>query len=142
MESMIEIIIGSNDIDLMNHVNNQVYIKYLELGRSDFYLRAGYPFEKFVEEGIGRTIVDLKIKYYKEAVLGQRLLLYTFPLEIGRSSIKFKQEIYNEENEKISDAEVTSVIIDLQKRRSTEVPKQMLIFIKDMIEKRISKVKA
>lgn len=136
MGSIIEIVVGSTDIDLMNHVNNQQYVKYLELGRSDFYSRAGFSFDKFLEKGIGRTIVNLNIQYYKEVTLGQKLYVHTSPKEYGRSSIKFKQVIYNGDNEIVSDAEVTAVIVDIEKRKSTEIPLKMLTYIKEMVNER------
>lgn len=133
MGSTIEIIVGSTDIDLMNHVNNQQYVKYLELGRNDFYSNVGFTFDKFLERGIGRTIVNLNIQYYKEVTIGEKLYVHTHPKEYGRSSIKFKQVIYNCDNEIVSDAEVTAVFIDIKKRKSTEIPLEMLTYIKEML---------
>jgi thioesterase-3 len=136
MDSKIEIIVGTTDIDPMNHVNNQKYIEYIELGRNDFYTKASFPFDKFLERGIGRTIVNLKIEYYKEATLGQKLYVYTFPIDYGKSSIKFKHEIYNSEHEMISDAEVVAVIVDYKKRKSTNIPDEMLTYIISSMRKK------
>jgi thioesterase III len=126
MRSIIEIIVGSTDIDWMNHVNNKKYIEYLERGRTDFYSKTGFSRDKFLEKGLGRTIVSLKVQYNMEVSLGEKLYIHTFPMGYGRSSIKFKQEIYNCDNKKVSEAEVVSVVVDVNKRKSTNIPKEML----------------
>lgn len=130
MKSIVDIHVGTSDIDIMNHVNNTVIVKYLEYGRTDFYQKAGFSINDFLNREIGRTIVNLKINYHKEILVGENLLVHTYPIDYGRSSIRFRQEVHNSKDEKICDAVVTAVIFDLRERRSIPIPEELLRHIK------------
>lgn len=125
MKTSIRIEVRPTEIDVMGHVNNAKYLEYMEWSREDWYNRMQLPFDVFTEMGVGTVTVNININYRKEATLGQKLIISTEPLRKGRTSYVLKHEIYNEKGEFVADAEVTSVTIDLKKRKSVELPEQL-----------------
>ncbi|TCS95949.1 acyl-CoA thioesterase [Hazenella coriacea] len=125
MKTSITIEVRPTEIDVMGHVNNAKYLEYMEWSREDWYNRSELPFDTFTEMGVGTVTVNININYRKEATLGQKLTVSTEPIRKGRSSFVLKHEIYNEQSERVADAEVTSVTIDLHKRKSVPLPEQL-----------------
>jgi thioesterase-3 len=122
VKTSIQIEVRPTEIDVMGHVNNAKYLEYMEWSREDWYNKAGLPFDVFTEMGIGTVTVNININYRKEAKLGQKLTVFTEPIRKGRTSFVLKHEIYNEQNELVADAEVTSCTIDLKARKSVPLP--------------------
>jgi thioesterase-3 len=122
MKVCLAIEVRSTEIDVMGHVNNAKYLEYLEWGREEWYNQAALPFDAFTQMGVGTVTVSIHIQYRKEATQGERLTIQTKPLRCGKSSFVFFQEIKNETGEVVADAEVTSVTINLENRKSTPLP--------------------
>lgn len=122
METFIQIEVRPTEIDVMGHVNNAKYLEYMEWSREDWYNRSGLPFDVFTERNIGTVTVNININYRKEARLGEKLTIFTRPVKKGRSSYVLEHIISNQQGERVADALVTSVTIDLEKRKSVPLP--------------------
>lgn len=120
-EYLTEIIVESEDIDLLNHVNNIAYIKFFEIARFNWYRKNGIHLKELMKCGKAFVVRNLDVSYHDEARLGDRLKIKTIPYKLGNSSFTFKQYIYNEQNKLITEAKVVSVMIDLEKRKSIPV---------------------
>ncbi|SMO73071.1 acyl-CoA thioesterase [Melghirimyces algeriensis] len=125
METFIEIEVRPTEIDVMGHVNNAKYLEYMEWGREDWYNKAELPFDRLTEMNIGTVTVNININYRKEARLGEHLTIYTQPVKKGRTSYTLKHVIVNEAGERVADAEVISVTIDLETRKSVPIPAEL-----------------
>lgn len=125
MKTEITIEVRCTEIDVMGHVNNAKYLEYMEWSREEWYNRNKLDFDTFKEMGLGTVTVNTNINYRKEAKQGDMLTISTSPMRRGRSSYVLKHEIYNQRGELVSDAEVTSVAIDLETRKSVPVPETL-----------------
>ncbi|NEW07989.1 acyl-CoA thioesterase [Paenibacillus sp. SYP-B3998] len=125
MESTLEIIVRSTEIDINGHVNNAKYLEYLEWGREEWYERSELPYDAFSHMGIQTVTVNININYKKECKQGDRLTITCRPEKMGRSSFVLKQEIINERGDLCADALVTSVTMDSHTRKSREMPEQL-----------------
>ncbi|CEH29954.1 thioesterase [Aneurinibacillus migulanus] len=125
MEASLEIIVRSTEIDVNGHVNNAKYLEYLEWGREEWYEQANLPYDTFLELGIQTVTVNITINYRKECVQNDQLIITTKPERLGRTSYTLKQEIYNQRNELVADALVTSVTMDSSTRTSRPVPAEL-----------------
>lgn len=81
-----EVQVRYNDIDVLGHVNNAIYLQYLEQGRLDI-------FEDFSRaKGIGRhemgitVVARIEIDYLHEIKYGQRVIVQTLVERIGQTS--------------------------------------------------------
>ena len=125
MEVTLDIIVRSTEIDVNGHVNNAKYLEYLEWGREEWYERADLHYDAFTEMGIQTVTVNININYRKECRQGDQLTIKTSPERMGRTSYVLKQEIWNQRGELCADALVTSVTMDMESRKSREVPEKL-----------------
>ena len=116
------IVVKEKDIDGLNHVNNSVYLNYLEHAREKWYIeKAGYSYDDFHQANLGTMVLKMEILFKKEAVLHDKLRVITIPEKLGNTSYIFEQKILNEEDEEICSATITKVLTDFTTRKSVKV---------------------
>lgn len=71
----IEVVPAFYDIDPMEIVWHGHYVKYLELARSALLAKFDYDYPRMRDSGYGWPIVDMRLKYVRPAVFGQKLLV-------------------------------------------------------------------
>lgn len=125
MESSLDIVVRSTEIDEVGHVNNAKYLEYLEWGREDWYALTGFAAERLAEQNIATVVVNININYRREAKKGERLTIVTRPVRKGHTSFVVRQKIYNREGDCVVDADVTIVMFDLYERQSTPIPESL-----------------
>lgn len=128
MEITGEFIVEAEDIDLFNHLNNKRYFDFFEEERSEWFTASGLPYTKMVEKDVAVVIVNLEMDYIKEARLGERLTVQTFPGEIGTKSFTINQSMYNEKQEEIAKSTSTFVMFDLIERKGIPVVEEIANF--------------
>lgn len=116
MQTTIEIIVNEEDIDSLGHVNYNRYISYSEKAMGDWHKKAGCDWEIMSDRRIGTVFVNLNVSYIKEARLGEVLRVITSPWQLGTKSFVIKQEIFNQNDEKITEFTKKFVMFDLEKR--------------------------
>lgn len=122
METISYITVKEEDIDLLDHVNNSVYITYLEIARTDWYIKMGINMKKeIIGQDLGTVLRKLEVLYIKEAKLGDQLKVITRPGHLGKTSFTFEQAIFNQRDEKVTEATAVNVMIDLSARKSIPV---------------------
>ncbi|WP_127533332.1 acyl-CoA thioesterase [Paenibacillus kobensis] len=122
MQMKLELIVRPTEIDVNGHVNNAKYLEYLEWGRDEWYEANALSYDVLKEHGVQTVTVNININYRKECRQGDRLTVTTEPQSIGRSSYVLLQRIVNDQGELCADAQVTSVTMDVETRRSRPVP--------------------
>ncbi len=126
METTIEILVRSTEVDFLGHVNNAKYLEYMEWGREDWYQKTGCSFDSLISQGFGTATVNINIDYLGECYRGDLLLLKTYPVKVGNSSFVMAQQISKKvEKKKVADAYVTTVTFDLNTRKSVPVPPEL-----------------
>jgi YbgC/YbaW family acyl-CoA thioester hydrolase len=126
MKTITKINVINRDLDDLGHVNNSVYLNYLETAREHWYKEAaGFSFKDMMEMKLGTVLIKLEILFKKEAVLGDRLEVTTSPIKLGNTSFEFHQLILNQYGEVVADASVLNVMIDLTSRKSVPVISQI-----------------
>ena len=84
MEAIKNIVVTEKDIDGLNHVNNSVYLNYLEQGREGWYIKnAGYSYDDFHDANLGTAVLRIDILYKKEALLHDKLRVITTPKNLA-----------------------------------------------------------
>ena len=80
------------DVDSMGHVNNAVYLTYLEAARFSWWRRAFGP-SGLTDHGF--IVARVEIDYRKPALPGERLLIRLRVDSLGKSSFTVAYEILN-----------------------------------------------
>lgn len=114
-----ELEVRFRDCDGLGHVNNAVYLTYLEQARFAFWQRLTGV------SGIPRSFILARVEcdYRVQATAGDRLVVRLRVTAVGKSSFTFEYELVNARTrEVVATARSVQVMYDYQARRSIPVP--------------------
>ncbi|MBQ0052555.1 MAG: acyl-CoA thioesterase [Treponema sp.] len=95
------------ECDSYNHVNNAVYLNYLEYGRMDYLQQIGFDYNGIVKDGFALYVSHVDIYYKTSAVFGDELTIETYPVKRGAVSGTIHQIIKNQNGSVCAEADVT-----------------------------------
>jgi acyl-CoA thioester hydrolase len=104
------------DLDAMNHVNNAVYLTYLEQARVHYLRELGLVPD--VPSGIGFILAEVRCQYKSPLTLGERVTIHIRVSDLGRSSFVFAYRIEGEDDRLAAEAHTTQVRYDYEHGRS------------------------
>ncbi len=116
------------ELDSFGHVNNSVYLNYLEQARWEIMRELGL-YEYFKQTGSFLIVVELNIKYIRELCLFEKAVVDTSFKREGFFLV-FKQNIRDENGEKISKASVKCLFVD-KFRNPLDIPDVLTEFFSD-----------
>jgi acyl-CoA thioester hydrolase len=114
-----EIEVRFRDCDAMGHVNNAVYLTYLEQARFAHWQRLTGT------SGIPRSFILARVEcdYRAPATAGDRLLVRLRVVAVGESSFTFEYEIVNGRTRAtVATARTVQVMYDYATGRPTRIP--------------------
>lgn len=116
--------VRSTQIDLFGHVNHVAYLQFMEWARFAWTEHMGLPIPRLVEEQrMGPAILKVDIRYRRECLLGDPLLVTVEPLSVRRGIGRLRQEVIRLETGEVAcSAEMSFVMIDLDKRTIRPLP--------------------
>ncbi len=118
------------ELDSYGHVNNAVYVQYLEQARWEF-IRDLKLLESITEKELLLVVIETTIKYIREANLFDELIIET-ACHSEEPFLIFRQRIINCENHlSVSRAKVRTLFVD--KKR---IPQDIPAFITEIIKTR------
>jgi len=106
------------DLDGLGHVNNAVYLAYLENGKLT-YFRDVVGAVDLQHLGI---VADVKIAYRSPAFLGEELAVGIRVGRLGTKSIEFEFEIRGRDARLVADGSSVHVTFDYDRREPIPVP--------------------
>jgi len=80
------------DIDFAGHVNNQVYVRWLEDLRMEM-LRVHYPLERLMAENTAPILASTEIHYKRPLLLGDAPEGAVWVQQLGRATIMLRAEV-------------------------------------------------
>jgi acyl-CoA thioester hydrolase len=93
-------VVRSYELDSYGHVNNAVYMQWLEHGRSRLLQDFGFTYNNIEDRwGVRLVLVGTKIDFQVGLRLDDRIRITTRVSRMGRTSVTFAQEILREEPE-------------------------------------------
>jgi YbgC/YbaW family acyl-CoA thioester hydrolase len=110
--SVVEVEARSYELDPYGHLNNAVYVAWLEHGRLCFLRDRGHTYTSVPETfGVRVVVVRTDLSYRAQVRLGDRLFVTTRLARIGRTSFAFAQEIAFADGRRAASGEVTMVAV-------------------------------
>jgi YbgC/YbaW family acyl-CoA thioester hydrolase len=129
----VDLTVGEDDLDDLGHVNNARYMVFLERSRTGWYEAAGlFAACQAAHERAGNAskvdtvVVNIDLDFLNECRLGEPLRVNTAPIRLGRKSFAVRQTIEKPGGDLAADAVVTSVVMDLETRRTIVLPTELV----------------
>jgi len=105
----------SYECDSYGHVNNAVYLNYLEYARIQFINDLPVSYPELRRRGVGFVVARICIDFKSQVGSGEILRIQTRPIQKQKVRMVFQQSIYRDRDaELIAEAEVTWACINDQ----------------------------
>jgi acyl-CoA thioester hydrolase len=111
VKSSLKLRVRTYECDGYNHVNNAVYLHYLETARYEMLKDINFDYKALIALGYGVFISRVEIEYKKPALADDEITIETWPIKKGAVSGIFEQHIKRGE-ELLASARVTWVSVD------------------------------
>lgn len=116
-----ELTVRGYENDVYGHVNNAVYLNYLEHARGEFLSAIGFDYGAVLAAGFGIWVVRIEIDYLSSARRGDLLAIETWPVEKKLTNGTLKQRVLRGETV-CAEAKVKWAFIDTAAGRPVRVP--------------------
>jgi thioesterase-3 len=126
MQHLFDITVRSTDVDFIGHVNNAKYLEYMEWARFDWICQLGLTPEELQRRAIMPVVVNIVINYRKELRMLEQVQVRSTAVRMGEKSFVIRQELFNQKEELVCDADVTMVMMDAKTRRATVLPDEFV----------------
>jgi thioesterase III len=114
-------------LDSFGHVNNAVYAQLYEEARWDFITRNNYGLARIKELQIGPVILDMKIRFKRELLNREVILIKSRTSALISSRIMvLEQIIYKSDGKIASEAEFTVGLFDMKGRKLVDATPEWL----------------
>jgi len=115
------------ELDQYGHVNNAVYLNWIEQVAIDHVEAMGFGREWSVRHGGGWVVREHRVVYHRPVVYGDVVLVTTLPQELGGVRGRRRTEIRREsDGSLVTEAETVWVWVRLADGRPTRVPNELL----------------
>ena len=84
MKHVAKLTVRSYELDSYNHVNNAVYLQYLEFARMEFLRAIGFDYPGLYEVGYFLFVTHIDIRYRFSARLFDELSIAVEPIKLGK----------------------------------------------------------
>jgi acyl-CoA thioester hydrolase len=109
------------DCDALGHVNNSVYLTYLEQARLHYW-RALWGFGSAESTAPGVIMARAEIDYRRPAHYGQVLEVKLTLAAIGTTSFTYSYDITNEDGALVASARTVQVMYDYAQSKPVPIP--------------------
>jgi len=108
------------ECDAYGHVNNAVYLNYLEAARDHLLEDCGLDYAAFISAGGGIWVAEANVRFLSPALHGEVLSIRTVQVESGAASAVLKQTISGPDERAIVEAHMKLVWV--AKGRPARIP--------------------
>ena len=101
-----------NDIDMLGHLNNAMYLQYFDMGKLTFfkqYMDSGFEHEPTVP-----VVANINVDFHQPTLIDERISVETAMEHIGDTSLTLAQRIVTESGVVKCSARTVMVNIDVK----------------------------
>ena len=119
-------IVSQDQLDHMGHMNVRWYTAKFDEATWIFFAHLGITPEYIKNNDRGMAAVEQTIKYKKEALLGDILIIKSELIEVTKKKIRLTHHMLNfNQDLTLSTTDVTAIHIDRTLRKSCEFPSEL-----------------
>lgn len=120
-----ELIVRSYECDSYGHVNNAVYLNYLEYGRMEYLHQIQFDYKGLVAAGYYLYVTHIDIHYKSSAFLDDQLFIDVTPVQLRAVSGTFHQTVRKADGTVCAEADVTWASV--KEGQLSRIPEQFLV---------------
>ena len=109
-------------IDFTGHVNNSVYIQWMEIGRTKLLEAVGMPIHEISKKGVAPVLVNTSITYKSPLYLGDHVQIELWLSELRNASAMMQFRFHNNQQTLVAEGVQKGLFID----KETIRPKRLL----------------
>jgi len=87
------------DTDQMGVAYYANYLRWFEMGRTEFLRRTDMPYTSVEKMGFRFPVIEVSCRYHKPARFDDLITIATTLTSLGRASLTFSYRIYQQEND-------------------------------------------
>jgi acyl-CoA thioester hydrolase len=124
------------DTDQMGYVYYGQYARYFELARTELLRKFEISYKTLEAQGVMMPVTHFSTRYLKAALYDDLLSIEVTVNEKPDRFMVFSYVVYNEEGQKLCDAETKLIFVDATTRKSIHAPEFLVnALLKPEIEK-------
>ena len=106
-------------IDFMGHVNNAVYIQWMEVGRVKLLEAVAMPTHEIAKQGFAPVLIQTHIDYKSPLYLGDRpqVELWLSELRGASAVMQFRFRFHNDQQVLVAEGQQTGLFVNTQTMR-------------------------
>lgn len=114
---LLDLDVYSFHIDFIGHVNNTVYVQWMEIGRTKLLEAIGLPTHEIFEQGFVPVLVQTNITYKSPLYLRDRVRLKMWISELKNASAIMQFQFFNQQGTLAAEAWQRGIFADRQTLR-------------------------
>ena len=116
-------------IDFLGHVNNIVYIQWMEIGRTKLLEAIGMPTQAIFKQGFAPVLVQTHINYKSPLYLGDRVRVQMWLSELGKASAVMQFRFHDPQGILAAEGWQKGLFVDRQTMRPRRLlPEERALF--------------
>jgi acyl-CoA thioester hydrolase len=117
-------------IDFIGHVNNTVYVQWMEIGRTKLLEAVGLPTHEIFKQGFVPVLVQTEISYKSPLYLGDLVQLELWISELKNASAVMQFSFFNSDRVLAATGSQKGLFMDRQTQRPRRLsPEERELFI-------------
>jgi acyl-CoA thioester hydrolase len=121
-KGVIEVRVRYAETDQMGVVYHSNYLNYLELGRVEWLRSLGYSYAELEKKGVLLPVVHAELNYRFPARYDELIRVETEVSSIGKSSIEFSSQLYNENDALVLEGKIKLVCLNAETFKPISIP--------------------
>jgi acyl-CoA thioester hydrolase len=121
-KGVIEVRVRYAETDQMGVVYHSNYLNYLELGRVEWLRSLGYSYAELEKKGVLLPVVHANLNYRFPARYDELIRVETEVSSIGKSSIEFSSQLYNENDALVLEGKIKLVCLNAETFKPISIP--------------------
>ncbi len=109
------------DLDGLGHINNAIYVTYMELARTYWQKEIKSSLESF-----DWILGSIHVRFIKEALITDAIRIFMWVSRIGTKSWDFTYAFINQKDEIIAKAASTQIGFDYKLKKSAEISEDIV----------------
>lgn len=128
--STLDVPVRWGDMDAFNHVNNTVFLRFIEEARIRFFAELG---DEWLSEASGPVVVNINCNFRREIRYPATVRVITKGYQASEKRLVMEHRLTDAENDDVlyADAEVTALWVDAQAGGSIALPTPVVDALSD-----------